>query len=109
LKTSNVSLACYYQHKVADVCITASAAAAATAAPAGPTPVAFTPAPATSQPFEDLPLSNIRKVCTIEWDDRQESNVELQVIASRLTESKQSIPHYYLTIELQADELLKYV
>ncbi|KAJ3088783.1 hypothetical protein HDU96_004004, partial [Phlyctochytrium bullatum] len=28
------------------------------------------------------------------------------VIASRLTESKQSVPHYYLTIELNAEEIL---
>ena len=33
----------------------------------------------------------------------------MKVIASRLTESKQSIPHYYLTVDLKVDETLKYV
>ncbi|KAJ1566448.1 hypothetical protein HK405_009774, partial [Cladochytrium tenue] len=41
-------------------------------------------------PYEDIPLSNIRKV-----------------IATRLSESKISIPHYYITVELNADDLLK--
>ncbi|KAI8848311.1 2-oxoacid dehydrogenases acyltransferase-domain-containing protein [Chytridium lagenaria] len=71
--------------------VTAPAApslAASTPAPSVSIP-AYTPAPETTQAFEDIPLSNVRKV-----------------IASRLTESKQSIPHYYLTIELKADEVL---
>lgn len=40
--------------------------------------------------YADLPISNIRKVT-----------------ASRLLESKQTIPHYYLTIEARVDKLLK--
>ncbi len=40
--------------------------------------------------FVDLPNSNIRKV-----------------IASRLLQSKQNIPHYYLTIESNVDRLMK--
>ncbi|CAG8451584.1 13187_t:CDS:2 [Acaulospora colombiana] len=40
--------------------------------------------------YTDIPLSNIRKV-----------------IAERLSESKQLIPHYYLTIEVDVDRLLK--
>jgi pyruvate dehydrogenase E2 component (dihydrolipoamide acetyltransferase) len=40
--------------------------------------------------YKDLPLTPIRKV-----------------IASRLTESKSTIPHYYLTIELKVDRVLK--
>jgi len=40
--------------------------------------------------YEDIPNSNIRKV-----------------IASRLTESKQTIPHYYLTVEFNVDKLQK--
>ena len=42
--------------------------------------------------YEDIPNSKIRKV-----------------IAQRLTESKQTIPHYYLTIELCVDKLQEYV
>lgn len=41
--------------------------------------------------FIDIPLTNMR-----------------QTIAKRLTQSKQSVPHYYLTVNLQVDELLKF-
>ncbi|KAG9510351.1 Dihydrolipoyllysine-residue acetyltransferase component of pyruvate dehydrogenase complex, partial [Fragariocoptes setiger] len=44
----------------------------------------------SSSSFNDLSLSNMR-----------------QIIARRLTESKQTIPHYYLTVDLEVDELLK--
>ncbi|CAG8503305.1 3744_t:CDS:2 [Ambispora gerdemannii] len=50
-------------------------------------------APAPSSPeaeYTDIPLSNIRRV-----------------IAARLTESKQTVPHYYLTIEAEMDKVLK--
>nr|CAG8437061.1 2105_t:CDS:2 [Entrophospora candida]CAG8466595.1 2894_t:CDS:2 [Entrophospora candida] len=40
--------------------------------------------------YKDIPLSNVRKV-----------------IATRLSESKQAIPHYYLTVEVEVDEVLK--
>ncbi len=74
----------------------AKAAPAASAAPvpsAAPTPA--TPAPAatpftTDIPHEAVKLSNIRKV-----------------IARRLTESKQTIPHIYLTVDVRLDALLK--
>ena len=42
--------------------------------------------------YVDIPNTNIRKV-----------------IASRLTESKQTIPHYYLTVDFCVDKLQKYV
>lgn len=54
---------------------------AAAAAPVAPTATAS---------FEDIPLSQIRKV-----------------IAKRLTESKQTIPHYYVSVECEVDNLLK--
>ena len=41
-------------------------------------------------PHEAIKLSNIRKT-----------------IARRLTESKQQIPHIYLTVDIQLDALLK--
>jgi pyruvate dehydrogenase E2 component (dihydrolipoamide acetyltransferase) len=41
-------------------------------------------------PFEEEKLSNVRKV-----------------IARRLTESKQTVPHYYLTIDIRLDPLLE--
>lgn len=43
------------------------------------------------QDYEDLPLNNFRAVT-----------------AKRLTLSKQTIPHYYLTIDFEIDNALKY-
>ncbi len=40
--------------------------------------------------FVDIPLSNMRKT-----------------IAKRLVESKATIPHYYLTVDVQMDEVFK--
>ena len=40
--------------------------------------------------FQDISLTNMR-----------------QVIAKRLLMSKQTVPHYYLSVEIQVDELLK--
>jgi pyruvate dehydrogenase E2 component (dihydrolipoamide acetyltransferase) len=59
----------------------------------------FQPAPAgvraaaaiISEHYTDQQLTNLRKI-----------------IAQRLTESKQQIPHYYLTSECRVDKLLKY-
>lgn len=64
---------------------TIAVAPATPAAPAAPA----TPA-RTGGESSDLPHTNIRKV-----------------IAGRLTQSKQEIPHYYLTIDVQMDEVLK--
>ena len=71
----------------------APAAAKADAAPtaAAPAPAAA-PKPATVPdiPHEAAKLSNMRKT-----------------IARRLTESKQTVPHIYLTVDIQLDALLK--
>ncbi len=76
---------------------TPSAAAAPAAAPA---PAASAPAPAAAPapapaieggaPFAEEKLSGVRKV-----------------IARRLTESKQTVPHFYLTIDIRLDPLLE--
>ena len=68
------------------------ARAEAPAAAAAPTAPAAAPAP---MPIPDIPheavkLSNMRKT-----------------IARRLTESKQTVPHIYLTVDIQLDALLK--
>jgi len=70
---------------------------AAPAAVAAPAPVAAAPVPAAPValpdfgiPHEDLPLSGMRKT-----------------IARRLTESKQQVPHIYLTVDIRLDALLK--
>jgi pyruvate dehydrogenase E2 component (dihydrolipoamide acetyltransferase) len=78
-----------------EAAMTGGAAPAVAAAPqaAAPAPVA---APAVSAPFAtDIPhtvekLSNMRKT-----------------IARRLTESKQQVPHIYLTVDIRLDALLK--
>ncbi len=57
-------------------------------APTAPAPVTQLPLSAVPAAVE-VPLSNMRKV-----------------IARRLTESKQSIPHFYLTIDCELDALL---
>ncbi|GAA0313049.1 pyruvate dehydrogenase complex dihydrolipoamide acetyltransferase [Sphingomonas oligophenolica] len=74
------------------------AAGSAAAAPAAPVPVARpAPAGAPAKPvaIPDIPhtaekLSNVRKT-----------------IARRLTESKQTVPHIYLTVDIRLDKLLK--
>ncbi|WP_227339711.1 pyruvate dehydrogenase complex dihydrolipoamide acetyltransferase [Sphingopyxis sp. P8] len=69
---------------------------AAAPAPAAAAAPASAPAPTPTQPFTtDIPhsaekLSNMRKT-----------------IARRLTESKQQVPHIYLTVDVQLDKLLK--
>lgn len=80
---------------------TGKAAAPAAAAPSA-TPTAVAAAPAAAGPsakqtadllgmeYEQEPLSGMRRT-----------------IAKRLTESKQTVPHFYLTVDCQVDELLK--
>jgi pyruvate dehydrogenase E2 component (dihydrolipoamide acetyltransferase) len=48
------------------------------------------PPPPPAEAYDEIKLSNMRKV-----------------IARRLTEAKQTIPHYYLTIDCELDALLK--
>jgi len=76
----------------------ASAKAEAAPAPAASAPVAPAAAPAPAPkpaaipdiPHEATKLSNVRKT-----------------IARRLTESKQTVPHIYLTVDIRLDALLK--
>jgi pyruvate dehydrogenase E2 component (dihydrolipoamide acetyltransferase) len=63
---------------------------AAPVAQASPAPAATAPAVPGDIPHEAIKLSNMRKV-----------------IARRLTEAKQTVPHYYLTIDCNLDALLK--
>lgn len=66
--------------------VAASVPAAAVSAPA-PTPASDV---AGGAPYTEDKLSNVRKV-----------------IARRLTESKQTVPHFYLTVDIRLDPLLK--
>lgn len=70
--------------------ITAKDLDSAKAAPASAPPVSKGAPGAPPQNFVDIPLTNMRAV-----------------IAKRLLESKQTIPHYYLSIDICVDELLK--
>ncbi len=66
--------------------------APAAPAPSAAAPAASAPAPVHSEfgaPYEEEKLSGVRKV-----------------IAKRLTESKQTVPHYYLTTDINLDPLL---
>ncbi|WP_324742966.1 pyruvate dehydrogenase complex dihydrolipoamide acetyltransferase [Tsuneonella sp. CC-YZS046] len=74
----------------ADVDGLQGAAAAPTAPQARPAPAAPTEIPDFGIPFEAEKLNNVRKV-----------------IARRLTEAKQQIPHIYLTVDVRLDALLK--
>ena len=67
----------------------AAAPAAAPVAVAAPAPVA-TAVPDFGIPHEDVALSGMRKT-----------------IARRLTESKQQVPHIYLTVDIRLDALLR--
>jgi len=68
--------------------VAAPAAPAAAAAPGAPAPAAAIPAPQAG--FVDLEVSNIRSV-----------------IAKRLLQSKTTVPHYYLSIDVNLDEIVK--
>ncbi|CAO3629670.1 unnamed protein product [Cunninghamella blakesleeana] len=66
---------------------TAAAVSSSTTAPVTP---AYAPQSNVGDAFTDIPASNMRKI-----------------IASRLTESKQQLPHYYLTVEINMDKTNK--
>lgn len=79
--------------KASDVPATGAPAAAAAGAPApgAPRPAAAAAFPAgTASPYVDIPVTNIRAT-----------------IAKRLLQSKQNIPHYYLSITCNVDKLLE--
>ncbi|KAM4620647.1 dihydrolipoyllysine-residue acetyltransferase component of pyruvate dehydrogenase complex, mitochondrial [Polymixia lowei] len=66
------------------------AAPAVPAATAAPTPAAAPTPVAPAGTFTDIPISNIRRV-----------------IAQRLMQSKQTIPHYYLSVDVNMDQVLE--
>ena len=74
--------------KVAAVPVAAAAAAPTPASAAA----AAAPAATSEGGYKDIPHTGMRKV-----------------IADRLLQSKTTIPHYYLTVECEVDELMKYV
>ena len=75
------------------------------------TPVATAaPAPVLSQPVPGAPILSKERVAALagnppytEWP----LTAMRRVIARRLTESKQTVPHFYLTVDCEIDALLK--
>jgi len=63
--------------------------AAAPIAAAPPPPPPASAAPAVTGSFVDIPLTNVR-----------------QIIAKRLLQSKTTIPHYYLSVDVEMDDVL---
>jgi pyruvate dehydrogenase E2 component (dihydrolipoamide acetyltransferase) len=70
---------------------------AAAAAAAAPAPVAAAPAPPAARPMAPIAAPG-QKVAL--------SNVK-RVTARRLTEAKQTVPHFYVSIDVELDALLK--
>ncbi|KAI7903501.1 pyruvate dehydrogenase complex dihydrolipoamide acetyltransferase [Cokeromyces recurvatus] len=70
----------------------ASAASSKVATSSAPAqiPTAYAPQNATGEAYKDIPTTSMRKI-----------------IAERLTESKQQVPHYYLTVEINMDKTNK--
>ncbi len=81
-------------------------AAAATPAAAQPEP----PPPAAPAPTPSAPVLTKERVAALAGNapyTERPLNPMRRVIARRLTESKQTVPHFYLTIDCEIDELLK--
>ncbi|AQR73800.1 pyruvate dehydrogenase complex dihydrolipoamide acetyltransferase [Sphingomonas sp. LM7] len=76
--------------------------AAPAAQPAAAAPAA-TPAPAAAAPAEHKPVWYDE---SIPHEEEKLSNIR-KTIARRLTESKQTVPHIYLTVDIRLDALLK--
>ncbi|RYY25905.1 MAG: pyruvate dehydrogenase complex dihydrolipoamide acetyltransferase [Sphingomonadales bacterium] len=81
----------------------APSAAEGSAAPAAPAAKAAAPAPAAAAPAQQKPVWFDD---SIPHEEEKLSNIR-KTIARRLTESKQTIPHIYLTVDIRLDALLK--
>ncbi|MBB5516549.1 pyruvate dehydrogenase E2 component (dihydrolipoamide acetyltransferase) [Rubricella aquisinus] len=84
----------------------ATAAPKAAAAPAAEAPKAA--APAAAAPAQGMSADQVAKM----YADREYEEIKLdgmrKTIAARLTEAKQTIPHFYLRREIRLDALLKF-
>jgi pyruvate dehydrogenase E2 component (dihydrolipoamide acetyltransferase) len=84
--------------KVVAIESVASAPATAPAAAPAPTPQV------SSTPKADLPLPEVESYGTFE--DVANNNMR-KVIAKRLTESKREVPHFYTSMEIELDNVMK--
>ena len=89
----------------ADVEGAQSGASTPAASPATPAPAAPTPA-APAAPTAAAPAAKPAAIPDIPHEATKLSNVR-KTIARRLTESKQTVPHIYLTVDVRLDALLK--
>jgi pyruvate dehydrogenase E2 component (dihydrolipoamide acetyltransferase) len=80
-----------------------STEAAATAA-ASPSTAAAAPPPPTAMKLSDLTIPQVDTMGTFE--DVPNNNMR-KVIARRLTESKSQVPHFYSSVEVDLDEVMK--
>ena len=76
-------------------------------------PVATTPAtPAASAPTTTAPTGSSAETVMRMYEDREYEEIALdgmrKIIAARLSEAKQTIPHFYLRRDIQLDALLKF-
>jgi pyruvate dehydrogenase E2 component (dihydrolipoamide acetyltransferase) len=85
----------------------ALAGGARKAQPASGTAVAARPAPAPAVPVQGLPDEKIFALYEKGSYELIPHDSMRKIIAQRLTLSKQTIPHYYLSVECRIDELLR--
>lgn len=74
-------------------------------APAQPLPAAYSHAPVAAPSVPAVSTSVSRAPVNDRYKDIPNSNMR-KVIAKRLTESKATVPHLYVTIDVEIDELL---
>ena len=83
---------------------------ALSAARAAPAPAPARPAAAPQMPPSAAPVLSKERVAALAGNPpytERPLNAMRRVIARRLTESKQTVPHFYLTIDCEIDALLK--
>lgn len=71
---------------------------------AAPTAVASAPPPPPKAPMADLPVPKVDSHGTFE---DVPNNSMRKVIAKRLTESKREVPHFYTSMEVELDNVMK--
>jgi pyruvate dehydrogenase E2 component (dihydrolipoamide acetyltransferase) len=65
------------------------------------------PTPAAAQPLPKAPAAPAQPIVTAPGDRHVPHTAVRKVIARRMLESKQTVPHFYLTVEFEIDALLK--
>ncbi len=73
---------------------------------AKPLPAVATPAPAAAPSPRPAPAPGMQPVFVAPGDTRVPHTSVRKVIARRMLESKQTVPHFYLTVDLEIDALL---